>query len=476
MSLFDPLNVHAHRYATEATKLFLMQQYKKDFPEFFENATIQTRPATHADYFVPPALAHKAIVVVSSSLDKVGCLRLSCFPFKEKWEPCTDRDPPQWVQVGQTLELACSPICNDYDVNTEWVKGRCYLANPYKKMVASMPEKLFERRAYRHVYHGGLDVVEGTLKFNREYCDAYGLEYVNDECQTTAGQSFVEFFLGKTAVRAIKTAHLKRKKLKAPPLPAYLKFPKKAKKRTKRSAIYTDEDDYNEMHREVHNEIALELTKELGENVTEFAVQQFLKKKAPQLLSKITNRATASLVIKQSMAAMIKEVGTSTLKVMAKGVSVVAMVYAVYEVVGAIVDMVDPLDFQKFLTKKDLEKVNDTVDYRYYQTLPIRPELTPELIWKYNFLKRNEAETEKLVYMAERTEEYVNAVKAIPPRKKQFKKAKLTQYEWQEDTKSWNRELFISLSVVAIFFVLLFIEWIDLWTTLLLFFKMYYGV
>lgn len=162
MSLYDPAHIHALRYATEATKLFLMDQYKAEFPHLFENATIETRPATHADYYVPPALVGPGVVVVvRTSLDALGCLRLSCYPFKKNWEVCTEQDPPHWVPIGQHFELACQPACQDFAIHSEWIRGnRCILSNPMKKMVASMPENVFERKSYRHVFHGGLDVVE----------------------------------------------------------------------------------------------------------------------------------------------------------------------------------------------------------------------------------------------------------------------------------------------------------------------------
>lgn len=465
MSLHDRANLHALRYATEETKLFLMQQYKREFPHYFQHATLETRPATRADYYVPPSLAGK--VVVRTALAEWDCLRLSCYPYKAGWEACTAQDPPQWIPIGQHHELACQPVCRDHAIYTEWTGGRCVLANPLKKMVASMPEKLFERTAYRHVFHGGLDVVEGHLRFNQTYCEAYGLTLVGDECRTAAGQSFIEFFLGVTPIRAAITARL-QPHVSQPPahLPAHLYYPPAKKRRTKRSL------PESEASHDLYREIALELVKELGENVTEWAVKRFLTANAPKLLISTLDQLAAKLVIKHSMAAALKMVSSSALKAMSKGVSAAAIVYSLYDLVMGIVDVIDPLSFNKYLSKEDLKKVDDTIDYRYYTDLPVRPELTPEYIWQHDLLQRDN--TDKFEYMVAKTKEYLDALKAVPPAQQALKSSQ--SFVWQEDQKEWDRRLFTSLCVVAICFVCLFVEWIDVWVCCLLFIKMYYGV
>lgn len=488
MSLHDPAHVHALRYATEATKLYLMEQYRKEFPHLFQNATIQTRPATNADYYVPPSLVGKAHVVVRTALDTLGCLRMSCYPFKKNWDVCTAQDPPHWVPIGQHFELACQPACQDFTIHSEWVKGnRCILANPLKKMVASMPENLFEIQSYRHVFHGGLDVVDGELQLNQAYCEAYGLKLVQDECETEPGQSFLEFFIGLTPMRAAITARLKPHVSRPPAqLPTYLHSAvmshqqTRGRKRTKRSvssSSSSNDEKYNAMVQQIYKEIAVELVQEIGETVSEWSVKKFLRTKAPGLLVGAVDRIAAKLVIKQSMAVAMKTLGKSVLKAMAKSATVVAAVYGLYDLVMSIVEIMDPLDFNKFLTKTELAKINKTVDYSYYTDLPTRPELTPEFIWENNLLKRDEDETEKFQFMVAKTQEYLTALNAIRPEERDFEKSHLTSYAWMEDEKkAWNKKLFISFSVVAICFVFLFIEWIDVWVCILLFAKMYYGV
>lgn len=480
MSLYNQVNLHAIRYATEATKIFLMDRYKKQFPHYFRDAILDIGPATHSDFYVPPALIGKAKVVKRTALDELGCLRLNCFPFKEKWEPCTDQDPMQWVQVGQSYELACQPSCQEHTIHTEWTNNQCILANPSKKMVASLPEKLFGRKAYRHLFHGGLDVVDGDLKLNQAYCEAYGLTFVEDDCKATTGQAILEFFLGTTPIRAALTARVQRPALNPPTsIPKYLTnyaLPgprRRKKKKVKRWSTPIEQgDDPGVVARGFSQEIALELTRELGENVSEWAVQAFLKKKAPGLLVKMVDRVATKLVVKHSIATAMKITSTSALKMMSKGVSVVAIVYAVYDVAMMVVDLVDPLSFNKFFSKADLKKLNDTLDYRYYKDLTIRPELTPEYIWHYDLLTRDKDETEKFEFMVEKVKEYLAAIQTTAEIKP------LSGFVWQDarEQKGWNRKLSISFSIVAICFVILFVEWIDVWTCGLLFIKVFFGL
>lgn len=473
MSLYDPAHVHATRYATEATKVFLMQQYQNHFPHLFQNAKMDIRPATHEDYYVPPSLASKAIVVVRTSLDPVGCLRFGCFPFKAvTWDLCTEQDPAQWVPAGRNgYQLACQPSCQHHAIPTEWDGSRCVIANPYKTLVASIPKKLFEHASYRDVFHGGLDLVNGTLKLNKAYCEAYGLEFVEEDCQTAAGQSFVEWFLSATAIRGIKTAHLKPYPVPPiPPLPAYLNYPVPPKKRKKRAAVTTTAARVaaTEQMQGFYTEIALELVQELGEHVTEWTVKRFLERKAPRLLVSGVDRLAAKLAIKHSMAQVLKQVGKSTLQSMSKAVTAISGIYAVYEIVMSVVDVIDPLDFRKVMKKQDVAKLNEVVDYRYFKDLPVRPELTPEYIWENELLE--EDETEKFQFMVERIEEYLAALNPTAP---EFEQSKLT-YVWKEEKKQWDGKLFLSLSIVAICFVILFIEWLDVWLCCLLFIKIVY--
>lgn len=108
---------------------------------------------------------------------------------------CMEQDTPKSAPNGQQFELTCQPACLNHSLNIEWILGRCLLANPLKRCLRPSL-----KNSSRHVYYGGLDVVEGTLKLNACYSDAYGLNFVDGDCYTPAGQVFLEWLLGKTHI------------------------------------------------------------------------------------------------------------------------------------------------------------------------------------------------------------------------------------------------------------------------------------
>lgn len=466
MNPYDWAHIHALRYAVESTKVFLMQQYQTEFPHLFQYASIETRPATPRDYYIPPALASKCIVVVRTHFEETACRRFACFPFKKNWEMCTERDTAHWVPIGQQFELACQPACQDHSLNTEWVQGECRIANPLKKALASMPEKLFER-ASRHVYHGGLDVVNGTLKLNARYCEAYGLNFADGDCYAPGGQKFLEWFFGKTPIRAAKTGSMSHFTALPPPLPPYLNYAHPKKRKTRVS------DAIDPAHKKVYKEIAVDLVKELGEEVSEYAIETFLRKKAPKLLTTSLDALAVKLVIKHSISTSIKRVGTSLLQTLGKGFGVATSVYALYEMGIGILDILDMHDYNKVLDKKTLEKIDRELDDIYFKDGMVRPELTPEFLWDNDILMQDQSD--KFQFMADRVEEYLTELKKAPPSQKELEKSPLNLFEWQTE-ENWNKKLFISLVIIAVCLVGLFIEYIDVWATCLFFIKLYFGL
>lgn len=465
MNLNDPANAHALKYAVETTKLFLMEDYKRKFPHLFEHAVIETRPATPDDYFIPPQLASECIVVVQTRFKELACQRLSCFPFKDNWEICEDKDAVRWVRMGQHFELACQPSCREHSMNVEWVDGRCVVANPLKKVLASMPEKLFQR-ASRHAFHGGLDVVQGTLKFNARYCEAYGLDFVNEDCVASGGQSFGEWLFGKTPIRAAKTAHIQPFKSNPPEIPQYINYAV-PKKRTKRSVL-NEEADYTPFYQE----LAAELAKDLGRDVSEWAIENFLQRKAPILLSRAIDTLSVKLVLKHSVLMSIKRIGTLTFNMLGKGVAIVTNIYALYELGVGILDVLDPYDYQKVLNKNMLQKIDSELDYTYFKDGTVRPEMTPEYIWENGILIQDESE--KLTYMVDRVEEYLNALNGIEANQYSQKPFEKSLFVWKE-RKQWNGVLSKSLIFILISVVFLFVNWIHLWSCCLFFIILYYN-
>lgn len=458
----SPEVIHAIRYATETAKQYLMDEYGRKFPDLFQHASIETRPATNDDYFVPPSIANKCIVVVRTRFDEIGCRRMGCFPFKRTWEPCKEHDSLQWVAIGEGFELACQPSCQAHSIDTDWVNGRCVVANPYKKALASMPEKIFQR-ASRHVFHSGLNVKDGKLKFNKRYCQAYGLEFTGDDCVAPGGQLFGEWLFGRTIIRAAKTSNLKPYVPKFPPLPNYMNYT--ISKSRKRRSI--DEPSNNQ---QLFKELALDLTKDLAVDITAYSVENYLKHKAPKLLTKAIDRISVKLVLKHAIASNLKQLGTMSLKTFGKGVGIASGMYAVYDVVAGILDVLDLYDYMKVLDKKTLEKIDKELDYTYFQDEPIRPELTPEYVWKYELLLDDESE--KLAFMAEKVEEYLNALNQTTD-EPDFKQSE--KFIWKKKD-NWNGTIFKTLMFVIICLTVLLVEWIHIWACCLFFILLHYTV
>lgn len=468
----NPIHAHALRYATEATKCYLMEEYKRKFPHYFENAVLETRPATDEDYFVPPSISDKCIVVVKTRFDEISCKRLSCFPFKKNWEACEENDPLQWIRIGNEYELACQKSCADHSINTEWSRdGRCVIANPLKKVLASMPEKLFQR-ASRHVFHGGLDVVDGELKINKRYCDAYGLDFVNDDCVASGGQQFGEFLFGKTVIRAAKVAHIQQLKDQPPPIPNYMNYVTRKRKRVTRS-VSNEESPIENL-----SEFAAELTKDLVNDLSQYTVENFLKRKAPKLLAKSIDKLAAKIVLKNSIVMSMKQIGTLSLKALGSAAGVVTAVYALYDLVVGILDAIDPFDYLKVIDKEKLQKIDDELDYNYFEDGPVRSEFTPEYIWENEILADDEDIENQLVFMTSKVEEYLKALETIPENEYQKQrtikpKHPFIQFVWEEK-EDWNRTLFKCVFFVMICCTLLFLEWIHIWTCCLFFTMLFY--
>ena len=465
--------VHALRYATEATKVYLMDEYKRKFPHYFEHAILETRPATEKDYFIPPSIANQCIVVTGTRFNETGCKRFGCFPFKKNWQVCNENDPLQWIRLGNNYELVCQQSCKEHSIDTEWSKdGRCILANPLKKAFASMPENVFQR-ASRHVFHGGFDIVDGQLKINKRYCDAYGLEFKNGNCVASIGQQFGEWLLGTTTIRAIKVANLQKLRDQPPPIPNYMNYTVR-KRKIKRSRSVNEPST----NPELFHTLAVELSKDFGRDISEYAIENFIKHKAPKLLSAAVDKLSAKIVLKNSVVLSMKQLGTFSLKALGTSVGVVTTVYALYELVNNVLDSMDPFDYLKVIDKKTLEKINNELDYTYYQDGPVRPELTPEYVWEYGILENDEDNENRLLFMASKVQEYLLALDNIPPNEYRIqpkKRKTLSEFVWLEK-KDWNNTLFKCVIFIVICLTLLFINWIHVWSCCLFFAMLFYNM
>lgn len=458
---------HAVRYAEEATKVFLYEKFKVTFPDIFNHATIQTRPASSKDYYIPPSIADQCIVVTRTSFDETACTLLGCFPFKQELKRCEKTDSVRWVPLSQNHILACQPACEDEEhaIDTTWKEGKCVQANPLKKMFALLPEQIFGQTS-KHPLHNGLDWDAGTLRLNRAYCEAYGLNFSAGDCTMDSGQSIAEFLLGMTVYRKMKQNNLKAPvPSQPPPLPTVFQ----SRKRQKRSATQRETDTSDESNEETSrlaSQISTELAADFGIDVSLSALKRLLVKKAPKLLVK----ATSSVVIKSALIHAIVRSYTSlaikSLMLMGKMAGGASNAFFIYGVATMILDIMDPYNYDKVLDAKTLEKINRQMDIRFFgRETNFEIQVTPEFLWDHVYAHSDESE--RIEYMAERISEYIEAIR-LEPTKKVLPPMKLKQ-DSREKSNHWENWLHAVIVLTLASIAMLTWQWIQVWAVLLFF-------
>lgn len=449
---------HAVRYATEATHIHALETCRVQYPHLFGDAVIQTRPAHSRDYYIPPALADRCLVLERVAFGETGCKRLGCFPFQENVQLCEKKNEPRWIQLGQTFTLACQPACHEYPnpIDTEWSNGECLLSNSLKKVLAIMPEKMFER-ASRHKFHGGLDIANGHLKLNAVYCQAYGLDFDNGDCYASTAQTIGEYILGMTVIRQIKTSTIAQDswKLNPPPLPEYLNYT--STRRIKRS---TDDAPPVLLDADFYKNLATDISVDLGIDVTVSTVKEILRKKVPKVVNLAVQNIGMKIAMKQAVISSLKQLSTQTFSTLGSLMGVAGNVFAVYSLISTVIDVVDPFDYRYVLSKDQLDKIDRVLDTTFYQGSEIRPVVTPLAL--LDLLKREEDESERYEYMAERINEYLEALRATPRNAEAM--AKWTGFVKKET--AWVpplRSMPYALIFVLVCLVILYREWIHVW-------------
>lgn len=449
---------HATRYATEATKLFLMQEFKKKYPHLFREATIETRPATLKDYYIPPSLAAKCIVVTRTAFTQEGCRRVACFPYKENMEPCEETDDPRWVPMGSHYTLACQPTCfEEKYIDTEWRNDACVLINPLRKVVAIFPEKLFDIKT-KHPLHTGLEIEEDRLKLNGRYCEAYGLDFDGRNCDSTQEQSIAEFIMGKTVYRTIRLKNTNPyARSPPPPVPNY---PKRVKRRKRSIGNDQAEFDASQLAADIANDLAIDSSIDAGA----WMIQHILKKKVPKLIVKATSDIVLKSALKQAVMKSYVDTTLLASQAMGKTVGVISNVYAVYSLVSMILDSIDPYNFEKVLNTAMLKDIDRKLDLQYYQREDgNNQKVTPEYVWDHVL---DTDESERYEYMAEKMKEYIGALHAQPSKDPLPPLIDVKMASRQVEAR-WNWTVHAALVFMITTITGIFWQWIHVWATLL---------
>lgn len=463
---------HALRYATEVTKLYMMDKCARNYAEAFAFATLVKRPATSRDYYVPPSLASECIVVTQTAFRQGGCERIACFPFKESLEKCEKGDAGQWVPFGKGYTLACQPMCREKAfIDAEWRKDACYMVNPIKKLIAMFPENIFGQKS-KHPMHYGLDWVDGHLKLNSTYCGAYGLQFDGSDCSATLQQSIFELVVGKTIYRATFIPNVPPfSRPSPPPVPNYATvkgMPKKRKKRSLSSQTTTeinDEDDATEDTPEVNKlatEIARELSADLGIDIGMWLVKRILKEKVPKLVVSATTNIVIRSAAAQAVFHTYAQMTVQAAKIMGSAASAVGVVLSVYGIVSMIVDFVDPYHLNKILSYYAVRDMNRILDLKYFQKENGNHQIvTPEYMWDY-VLGAGEDESDRYEYMAEKMQEYITALHGDAP-DRPLPPIADAKFKSKQTAKQWSGAIQIAVVWMLITLTGFCWQWIQVW-------------
>lgn len=448
---------HAIRYASEHMQLFMAEEYRKRHPHI--QMEMKTRPAHKRDYYVPPTLAPKCIVVEKLSFTEQGCMALSCFPHQSDGRPCEKTDPVQWIAIGgNASSLSCQPVCweTKQQLDTQWIRNRCMAVNPLKKLLAIFPEKAFGLTS-KHDLHAGLDWKNGHVYLNASYCKAYGMQFDGKDCFAPTGQTILEFLLGKTVVRAIKTSGVQPSQTTFPSVPTSLQRP------VSEFPKVTDLTNESLEPSKVAQEIAAEIAFDIGVDLTTHMVEKILRKKAPKLIMKAAHSIPVKSALTQAVLHEAVSLSARSVATLGKAVSAASVVLAIYSVFALVLDVVDPFHYDYVLTSDMLKKINQRLDFMYFRREDehVR-EITPDMVWY-----ESEDQSDYYEGMAEKIEEYLRALRVdevehAPP-KKWF------NFQLQEKQDRWNWSIQLVMVVMVGTLALLWIDLIHVWGVLLFF-------
>lgn len=446
---------HAIRYAIEEDKIFMMETYKKWYPNIFQHASMDIRSATPDDYYIPNNLPCRVVENMRFE-HKLACDEIACFPFKQYGKPCENNDPPQISYFGNVSTVSCQPICkySRNPIDTEWWNDKCVLVNPLKKILVMFPEQVFGRQSI-HSSHIGLDWVNGQMCLNESYCKAYGLEFNGRECEMSTAQYIGEFFLGSTVYRSIKTSSLQPPK----PLPA----PMNLNLKYVNPPVTVDEISDTTQSSEIAKDIVKDLSIDFGFDVTLHVVENILKKRAPKLILKAASSTIAKKVLTQAVIKNAAPLIAKSIIHMGKAISVTSIVFSIFSISTLIVDLVDPNMYNFLLTGKMIDNLNRRLDLRYFQREKnFNQTVTPNLVWD-NILDL-EDESFRWTHMTEKVEEYIQALHpneiTKPPPRAQFD---VSTFREEKEIEYWNWTLHLIVLGMLLSLCIFWVQYIHVW-------------
>ncbi|KMQ83526.1 p74 [Lasius niger] len=374
---------HARAYANHSLRKYLFDKYSARYPSLFANVIFETRPAdTDKDFFVPKDLKDRCVVVDRLEFDETGCRTVSCFPFKEDLTGCLVNDLPRRIPIGNFLIDACQDACrHSKEFTTEYRDGRCRLLNPLKVLFAMLPETILGMKTLH--YHRGLDIVDGRLRINNEYCRSYGINFdeENRDCYVTGLASFFEIILGRTIIRSINTGRYPREEVEITRSQALLMSVDGGgivdvgggKRRFEDDAVVGGKrmrlDDFDGKI-PVSDEILIEMGQDLavvyGVDVGLEALSKTLRKHFPRVITRLAD----SVVLRKSVSMLIfksqVESVVATTRLLGMGVKGLSFATTVVGIISMFLDIFDPFEFNSVLTRRQIDKFDLDYDVYYF--------------------------------------------------------------------------------------------------------------
>lgn len=463
---YDYINAveFAHNCALEHQYNYFLNKY----PHIFKYVDVQSKLATHKDYYIPAAIKNEC-KIYSVAFNEIGCRKIGCFPKTASLTDCTEKDPTTYISIGENFYLSCQPACHELSpfIDTEFKDGKCWQMNTEKKIFALFPEQIHNVEVYQPM-HKGLNLQNGDLVINKDYCTAFGLSFENDQCTAPIGQEIAEFFLGSSIYKTLKKATIQSSfNLVPPSVPNDVKNINswlEGSPSMKNNSTYQLTSSMPYIPAEAFSNILKDFMKDLTIDVSvDFSIDyslKVMKKRIPKSVIKMSNMAINRKVVQSAMMKAITQSHALSFAGAARGLfsalSKINIAMSLFSIVSNVIDLFDPFNYNYVLDKETISKVNEHLDYTFYRSNNKNVEITPEKVW-------NILEDDMSVYvdkLEEKIDYYLEAVKLEDYNsrykiQKEISKKKKTKIEY-----NWHKVFHVFFVMILIIASILFIHYI----------------
>jgi hypothetical protein len=227
---------NATKFADYNTKVRLLNAMYQRAPHLVSHLSIETRDATHDDFYVPIALSGIA-KVIRIEFTKPLCDALSCNPSKET-DMCKPTDKASYYYVGDSsFDVQCQPSCfntaykNTYNTDgsravdvpmLNWYRNECRIVNSnvitwlektfyrsdtkYERRLNDMPtgfSRTTTSNSDENQFGSGY-----TYTMNRAYCEYYDRSFdsENRTCKTELWETVLDAIVGMSLINNIRSS------------------------------------------------------------------------------------------------------------------------------------------------------------------------------------------------------------------------------------------------------------------------------